>query len=84
MGLPFDECMLVHISFANVVHSILCFNLLLLVMNHTTWPESGCEVASWDFFAFLSICRACTWYMRDDLSSNNPRFSIRVVAALNS
>ena len=30
----------------NVVHSILCLNLLLLIMDHTTRPESGYEVAS--------------------------------------
>ena len=30
----------------NVVHRILCLNLVLLIMNHTTWPESGYEVAS--------------------------------------
>ena len=30
----------------NVVHSILCLNLVLLIMNHMIWPESGYEVAS--------------------------------------
>ena len=30
----------------NAVHSILCLNLLLLIIKHTTWPESGYEVAS--------------------------------------
>ena len=28
----------------NVVHSILCLNLVLLIMNHTIRPESGYEV----------------------------------------
>ena len=44
MGLPLDIYKMVHISFSNVVHSILCSNLLLLIMNHTTRPESGYEV----------------------------------------
>ena len=43
MGLPLDIYKMVHISFSNVVHSILCSNLLL-IMNHTTRPESGYEV----------------------------------------
>ena len=30
----------------NVVHSILCLNLVLLIINHTIRPESGYEVAS--------------------------------------
>ena len=46
LGLPLDICKIVHISFSNVVHSILCSNLLLLIMNHTIRPESGYEVAS--------------------------------------
>ena len=45
MGLPLDICKMVHISFSNV-HSILCSNLLLKIMNHTIRPESGNEVAS--------------------------------------
>ena len=40
----------------NAVHRILCLNLLLLIMNHTTRPESGYEVASCLFL--LSTCRA--------------------------
>ena len=46
-SLPLDACKLIHISFStDVVHSILCLNLLLLIMNHTILPESGYEVAS--------------------------------------
>ena len=30
----------------NVVHGILCLNLVLLIMNHMIRPESGYEVAS--------------------------------------
>ena len=30
----------------NAANSILCLNLLLLIMNHTTRPESGYDVAS--------------------------------------
>ena len=44
--LPLDECELVHISHSNVVHSILCLNLLLLIINHMTRPETGYEIAS--------------------------------------
>ena len=46
LSLPLNTCKMVHISFSNVVHSILCSNLLLLSMNHMTRPESGYEVAS--------------------------------------
>ena len=45
---------MVHISFSNVVHSILCSNLLLLIMNHTTRPESGYEVASCCSYSWCS------------------------------
>ena len=40
LGLPLDTFKMVHISFSNVVHSILYSNLLLLIMNHTIRPES--------------------------------------------
>ena len=46
LSIPLDACKLIHISFSNVVHSIPCLNLLLLIMNHTTRPESGYEAAS--------------------------------------
>ena len=46
LSLPLNTCKMVHISFSNVVHSILCSNLLLLIMNHMTRPESGYEVVS--------------------------------------
>ena len=41
LGLPLDTFKMVHISFSNVVHSILYSNLLLLIMNLTIRPESG-------------------------------------------
>ena len=48
LDLPLDECKLVHISFSNVVYSIPCLNLLLLIliMNHMTQLETGYEIAS--------------------------------------
>ena len=48
-------CKMVHISFSNVVHSILCSNLLLLIMNHTIRPESGYEVASCHLFIIIYL-----------------------------
>ena len=45
---------LVHIYFSNIVHSIICLNLLLLTTNYMTRPESGYEVAScWFLFSLF-------------------------------
>ena len=44
----------------NAVHSILYLNLLLLIMNHTTQPESGYEVASCLVSFCAPICTDCT------------------------
>ena len=62
---------MVHISFTNVVHSILCSNLLLLIMNHTIRPESGYEVASCLYY-LLSL-KSSIYFISERYSVNHGR-----------
>ena len=52
----------------NIVHSILCLNLLLLIMNHATRPESSFEVASCSYIYRLLVfvdqkCKSYFFFM---------------------
>ena len=62
-------------SFSNIVHSILCLNLLLLIMNHGDWSESWLseDVLDWRV--------PKTWFMDENIGKITGFFKQKIETA---